>query len=56
MIYVLKILSSIKKMTITELRDFVYKNYYRQTGYTKENSCYSRKCHKKKIYYHLQPN
>ena len=43
-------------MTITELRDFIYKNYYRQIGYTKENSCYSRKRHKKKINYHLQPH
>ena len=30
-----------RKMTIKELRDFIYENYCRQTGFTKENSYYS---------------
>ena len=40
-------------MTIKE-RDFIHENYYRQIRFTKENSYYSMKCQKKKIYYHFQ--
>ena len=44
-------------MTIKEPRDFIYKNYYSRTGFTKENSYYSIKHQKKKIIlYHSQPN
>ena len=46
--YILEILNAIKKMTIKELRDVIYENYYRQTGFTKENSNYSMKHQKKK--------
>ena len=34
----------------------MYENYYEQVGFNKENSYYSMKRQKKKIYYHLQPN
>ena len=34
-------------MTIKELRDFIYENYFRQTGFTKESSYYSMKCQEK---------
>ena len=32
------IVSAIKKLSIKELRDFIYENYYSQIGFTKENS------------------
>ena len=35
---ILKILSDIKKMTVKELKDFIFENYYRRTGFTKEKS------------------
>ena len=41
-------------MTIKELKDFLLKNYYRRTRFTKENSYYSMKDQKKKMYYCLQ--
>ena len=39
--YILNILSAIKKMTVKELKDFIFKSYYRGIGFTKENSYYS---------------
>ena len=41
-------LMAIKKMTINELKDFIFENYYKQIGFTKENSYYSIKDKKKK--------
>ena len=38
-------------MTIKELQIFMFENYYRQTGFTKENSYYPMECQEKKIYY-----
>ena len=35
-------------MTEKELKKFIFENYYRQIGFTKENSCYSTKNQKKK--------
>ena len=47
--YILNIISAIiKKMTIKELKDFMLKNYYRQTGFPKEKNYYSMKHQKKK--------
>ena len=43
-----------KRMTIKELRDFIYENCYRRIGFPKENSYYSMEHHKKKICYCLQ--
>ena len=37
-----------KMMTAKERKDFLFENYYRRTGFTKENSYYSRKYQKKK--------
>ena len=34
-------------MTIKELRDFIYENYFNRVGFAKENSYYSMKCQKK---------
>ena len=33
-------------MTIKELRNFIYENYYKWVGFNKENTKYSFKCHK----------
>ena len=46
--YILDILSAIKKMLIKKLKDLIFKNYYRQVGLTKESSYYSLK-HKKDL-------
>ena len=43
-------------MEINELKDFISKNYCSTIEFTKENSYYSMKCQKRKIYYNLQPN
>ena len=37
-----------KKVKIKELKDFIYENYYRKTGFPEENIHYSRKHQKKK--------
>ena len=54
--YMLNIVSAIKKMTIKELRDFNYENYYKEIGFSKENIYYLIKYQTKKTYDHLQPN
>ena len=36
------------KVTIKELKDFIFENYYRQIEFTKEKSYYSMKHQKKK--------
>ena len=46
MMYNPNILSAIKKLTIKEFKDFLFENFYRQIGFTKENS-YSMKHPKK---------
>ena len=48
MIYKSNIVSAKKKITIKELRGFIYKNCYSQIGFTKENCYYSIKLQKKK--------
>ena len=35
-------------MTIKNLKNFIFENYYRQIGFTNENSSYSMKHQKKK--------
>ena len=39
--YILNTLFAIKKMTVKELKDFIFKNYYKRPEFTKENSYYS---------------
>ena len=39
--YILNIASTIKKMTVNELRNFIFKNYYKRIIFSKENSYYS---------------
>ena len=45
--YVLNISSTIKKMTVNQLRDFIFEKYYKRIGLAKENSYYSMKRLKK---------
>ena len=47
--YILNIAKAIKKMSINEIRDFIFKNYCKRTGFSKESSYYSMKRLKKKI-------
>ena len=41
--YALNIARAIKKMTSNEIIDFIFENYYKQIGFSKENSYYSMK-------------
>ena len=41
--YALNVVTTIKKMTVNELRDFIFENYYKQIGFVKEKSYYSIK-------------
>ena len=52
--YTLNISRAIKKMSVSEVRDFTCENYYKRIGFFKENSYYSMKRLKKKIYCCLQ--
>ena len=42
-IYILNIASAMKKMSVNEIRDFIFENYYEQIGFSKENCCYLMK-------------
>ena len=46
--YTLNIVRAIKKMSVNEIRDFIFENYYKQNGFSKENSYYTLKRLKKK--------
>ena len=46
--YILNIASAIEKMSVNEIRDFNFKNYYRETGFSKENNNYSMKHQRKR--------
>ena len=37
-------------MSASEIRDFIFENYYKQIGFSKESGYYSMKHFKKKIY------
>ena len=41
--YILNIARTIKKMSINEIRDFIFEKYYKRIGFSKENSYYSMK-------------
>ena len=53
---ILNIARAIKKISANEIKDFILENYYKLTGFSKEISCYSMNCMKKKIYGCLQTN
>ena len=38
--YIANVARAIKKMTFNKIRDFIFENYYRRTGFSKENSYY----------------
>ena len=46
--YTLNIARATKKMSINEIRYFILENYYKRTGFSKENSYYSTKHLKRK--------
>ena len=50
--YVLNIVSAIKKMPINEIRGFIFENYYKQIGFSKFNEM----LYKKKICCCLKTN
>ena len=45
--YILSIASAIKNMSVNELREFIFENYYKRIGFVKERRYYSIKCLKK---------
>ena len=45
--YVLNIVKGIKKMSINEIKDFIFENYHKRVGFSKESICYSMKRLKK---------
>ena len=47
--YIINITSALKKMTVNELRDFIFENYYKRIGFARENSYYSMKHQKEKV-------
>ena len=48
--YILNIVKAIKNMSVNEIRDFIFGNYYKRIRFSKENSYYSMKRIKKYIY------
>ena len=36
--YILNIARAIKKMSLNEIRDFIFENYYKRIGFSEENS------------------
>ena len=46
--YILNIASAVKKISANGIRDFIFENYYKRIGFSKENSYYSMKHFKKK--------
>ena len=45
--YILNIARAIKKMSVNEIRDFIFENYYKSIGFSNENSYYLMKSLKK---------
>ena len=41
--YILNIAKAIKKMSVNDIRDFTFDNYYKRIGFSKENWYYSIK-------------
>ena len=41
--YTLNISRAIKKMSVNEIRYFIFENYYKRIGFSKESSYYSMK-------------
>ena len=45
----LNIIKAIKKMSVNHLRDFIFENYYKQIGFSEEDSYYLMKHLKRKV-------
>ena len=55
--YILNIAIAIKKMSVNEIKDFIFESYYKRIGFSNEISYYSIKhLKKKKIYCCMQIN
>ena len=39
--HILNIAKGMRKMSVNEIRDFIFKKYYKRIGFSKENSYYS---------------
>ena len=46
--YTLNIVRAIKNMSVNEIRCFIFENYYKRIGFSKEGSYYSLKSFKRK--------
>ena len=46
--YILNITKAIKTISITEIKYFIFENYYKRIGFSKESSYYQMKRLKKK--------
>ena len=46
--YTLNIIKVIKKLSVNDIRDFIFENYYKGIGFSKEDSYYSTKHLKRK--------
>ena len=46
--YILDIARAIKKMSVNEIKNFIFEAYLKQIGFSKENIHYSMKCFEKK--------
>ena len=46
--YIVNIARAIKKMSINEIKDFIFKDCYKRIVFSKESSCYSIKYIKRK--------
>ena len=50
--YILNISKAIKKMSINEIKDFIFENYYKRIGFSKESSyCLMKRLQKKENCY-----
>ena len=41
--HTLNIIKAIKEMSVNDIRDFIFENYYKRIGFSKETSYYSMK-------------
>ena len=48
--YTLNIVKAIKKMPGNDIRDFIFENYYKRIGFSKESNYYSKKSLKRKSF------
>ena len=46
--YILNIVRATKKVSLNEIRDFIFEKYYKRIGFSKESSYYSMKRLQKK--------